>query len=148
MSMNLEPDAPSFYRRMLAAMEVERATAFSNVLTRNPARASTVFNVMKHLTGGAGSATQRSGKGGKSGGGLGGQHAGGIKGGGKRKTHAGRKERAPFLSANHLIPLKPTFHYTSHDEPLRQTGGGILIERIIVALLSWAHRSAGDPMRF
>ena len=91
MSMNLEPDAPSFYRRMLAAMEVERATAFSNVLTRNPARASTVFNVMKHLTGGAGSATQRSGKGGKSGGGLGGQHAGGIKGGGKRKTHAGRK---------------------------------------------------------
>jgi hypothetical protein len=38
-----------------------------------------------------GSAAERSGKGGKSGGGLGGQKAGGIKGGGKRKTHVGKK---------------------------------------------------------
>lgn len=40
---------------------------------------------------GAGDAAQRSGKGGKCGGGMGGQQAGGIKGGGKRKTHAGKK---------------------------------------------------------
>jgi hypothetical protein len=91
MSMNLEPDAPSFYRRMLAAMEVERTTFFAKVLSRNPARTTTAFNVMKHVAGGAGSATQRSGKAGKCGGGLGGQNAGGIKGGAKRKTHAGRK---------------------------------------------------------
>jgi hypothetical protein len=38
-----------------------------------------------------GSATRRSGKGGKSGGGMGGQRAGGIKGGGKRKTHVGSR---------------------------------------------------------
>jgi len=91
MSMNLEPDAPSFYKRMLAAMEVERVSAFSNLVGRNPVRLSTASNIMKHMAGGSGSATQRSGKGGKCGGGLGGQHAGGIKGGGKRKTHAGRK---------------------------------------------------------
>ena len=38
-----------------------------------------------------GDASQRSGEGGKCGGGMGGQKAGGIKGGGKRKTHVGRK---------------------------------------------------------
>lgn len=91
MPMNLEPDAPSFYRRMLTAMEVERVSTFPHFPARNPARASSASNVMKQIAGGTGSATQRSGKGGKCGGGLGGQHAGGIKGGGKRKTHAGRK---------------------------------------------------------
>ena len=44
---------------------------------------------------GSGEAAQRSGKGGKSGGGMGGQQAGGIKGGGKRKTHAGAKKGSP-----------------------------------------------------
>jgi hypothetical protein len=43
----------------------------------------------------SGEAAQRSGKGGKSGGGMGGQQAGGIKGGGKRKTHAGSKKGSP-----------------------------------------------------
>ena len=43
----------------------------------------------------SGEAAQRSGKGGKSGGGMGGQQAGGIKGGGKRKTHAGTKKGSP-----------------------------------------------------
>lgn len=46
------------------------------------------------ITGG-GTAGDRSGKGGKSGGGMGGQDAGGIKGGGKRKTHAGDKKGSP-----------------------------------------------------
>jgi hypothetical protein len=44
---------------------------------------------------GSGEAAERSGKGGKSGGGMGGQQAGGIKGGGKRKTHAGSKKGSP-----------------------------------------------------
>ena len=44
---------------------------------------------------GSGEAAQRSGKGGKSGGGMGGQQAGGVKGGGKRKTHAGAKKGSP-----------------------------------------------------
>ncbi|HSE99102.1 MAG TPA: hypothetical protein VLD57_12610 [Blastocatellia bacterium] len=44
---------------------------------------------------GGGAAGDRSGKGGKSGGGMGGQKAGGIKGGGKRKTHAGSKKGSP-----------------------------------------------------
>ena len=44
---------------------------------------------------GSGEAADRSGKGGKSGGGMGGQQAGGIKGGGKRKTHAGSKKGSP-----------------------------------------------------
>jgi len=48
-------------------------------------------DVMKHTAVGAGAAAQRSGKGGKCGGGIGGQQAGGIKGGAKRKTHVGRK---------------------------------------------------------
>jgi hypothetical protein len=46
---------------------------------------------IKHRTTGAGAASERSGKGGKAGGGMGGQRAGGIKGGGKRKTHVGNK---------------------------------------------------------
>jgi len=77
--------------RMLAAVEKKKARVVPNLLTRSLAGASTAPNVMKHIAVGAGSATQRSGKGGKSGGGMGGQQAGGIKGGGKRKTHAGRK---------------------------------------------------------
>ena len=48
-------------------------------------------DVLEHAPEGSGSAAQRSGKGGKSGGGMGGQQAGGIKGGGKRKTHFGSK---------------------------------------------------------
>ncbi len=77
---------------MLTAVEGEkRRAAPRRVTRRDPAGASTAPDVMRHMTGGAGAATERSGKGGKSGGGMGGQHAGGIKGGGKRKTHAGRK---------------------------------------------------------
>lgn len=77
--------------RMLAAVERKRAHVVPNLLTRSLAGASTAPNVMRHIAVGAGSASERSGKGGKSGGGMGGQQAGGIKGGGKRKTHAGRK---------------------------------------------------------
>jgi hypothetical protein len=77
--------------RMLAAVERKRAHVVPNLLTRSLTGASTAPNVMRHIAVGAGSATARSGKGGKSGGGMGGQQAGGIKGGGKRKTHAGRK---------------------------------------------------------
>jgi hypothetical protein len=44
---------------------------------------------------GPGEAAKRSGKGGKSGGGMGGQKAGGISGGGKRKTHVGSKKGSP-----------------------------------------------------
>lgn len=44
---------------------------------------------------GSGEAAERSGKGGKSGGGMGGQDAGGFKGGGKRKTHVGNKKGSP-----------------------------------------------------
>jgi hypothetical protein len=43
----------------------------------------------------SGEAAKRSGKGGKSGGGMGGQKAGGISGGGKRKTHVGAKKGSP-----------------------------------------------------
>ena len=83
---------PSFIGRMLAAEEeaVERVVA-PFMRQRNPSGASTAPDVMKHIAVGAGAATERSGKGGKSGGGMGGQQAGGMKGGGKRKTHAGRK---------------------------------------------------------
>jgi hypothetical protein len=77
--------------RMLAAVERKKALVSPNLLTRSFAGASTAPDVMKHIPLGAGSATERSSKGGKSGGGMGGQQAGGIKGGGKRKTHAGRK---------------------------------------------------------
>lgn len=76
---------------MLAAVEKKKSRVVPNLLTRSFAGASTAPNVMKHIAVGAGSATERSGKGGKSGGGMGGQKAGGMKGGGKRKTHAGRK---------------------------------------------------------
>jgi hypothetical protein len=58
---------------------------------RNTAGASTAPGVLKHIATGSGAAGQRSGKGGKTGGGMGGQQAGGIKGGGKRKTHFGSK---------------------------------------------------------
>ena len=82
----------SLIKRLLAA---EKQSAEHGVVPyireRNSAGASTAPDVMKHMAAGAGSATQRSGKGGKSGGGMGGQQAGGIKGGGKRKTHVGRK---------------------------------------------------------
>ena len=44
---------------------------------------------------GAGEAGGRSGKAGKSGGGMGGQKAGGIKGGGNRSTHVGSKKGSP-----------------------------------------------------
>lgn len=44
---------------------------------------------------GGGEAAKRSGKAGKSGGGMGGQDAGGVKGGGKRKTHVGNKQGSP-----------------------------------------------------
>lgn len=44
---------------------------------------------------GGGEAADRSSKGGKSGGGMGGQDAGGYKGGGKRKTHVGNKKGSP-----------------------------------------------------
>ena len=54
-------------------------------------KAGIASRVMKHIAVGAGSASARSGKGGKTGGGMGGQQAGGIKGGGKRKTHVGSK---------------------------------------------------------
>jgi hypothetical protein len=86
-----DPD-PSIAKRMLVAEEefAERVVV-PFIRERNFAGASTAPDVMKHIATGAGSATQRSGKGGKSGGGMGGQQAGGIKGGGKRKTHAGRK---------------------------------------------------------
>lgn len=83
--------AASMIARMLAAVEKRKARAVPNLLIRSLAGASTAPNVMKHIAVGAGSATDRSGKGGMSGGGMGGQQAGGIKGGGKRKTHAGRK---------------------------------------------------------
>lgn len=54
-------------------------------------RLTTATNVMKHIAAGAGAGAARSGEGGKCGGGMGGRQAGGFKGGGKRKTHAGRK---------------------------------------------------------
>lgn len=82
----------SLIQRMLSAEEeLAEQVVVPFIRERNTAGASTAPDVMKHMAAGAGSATQRSGKGGKSGGGMGGQQAGGIKGGGKRKTHAGRK---------------------------------------------------------
>jgi len=82
----------SLIKRMLSAEEEwAEPVVVPFIRERNYAGASTAPDVMRHMAGGAGSAAQRSGKGGKSGGGMGGQQAGGIKGGGKRKTHAGRK---------------------------------------------------------
>jgi hypothetical protein len=87
-----EGSDPSFIERMLEAEEQSAEhVVVPFIRERNSAGASTAPDVMKHMAAGAGSATQRSGKGGKSGGGMGGQQAGGIKGGGKRKTHVGRK---------------------------------------------------------
>lgn len=83
--------APGPIERMLAAVEDKKKPPEPSIAKRNPAGSSTAPNVMKHIPSGAGAASERSGKGGKSGGGMGGQQAGGIKGGGKRKTHAGRK---------------------------------------------------------
>jgi uncharacterized membrane protein len=77
--------------RMLAVVEKEKTRAAPRIANRNTAGASTAPSVMKHIASGAGAATARSGKGGKSGGGMGGRKAGGMVGGGKRKTHAGRK---------------------------------------------------------
>lgn len=92
MSENEETGAAaSMITRMLAGLKKKKARVVPNLLTHSLAGASTAPNVMKHIAVGAGSATERSSKGGKSGGGMGGQQAGGIKGGGKRKTHAGRK---------------------------------------------------------
>jgi hypothetical protein len=50
---------------------------------------------MKDTISGSGEAAGRSGKGGKTGGGMGGQQAGGVKGGGKRNTHVGNKKGSP-----------------------------------------------------
>jgi len=52
-------------------------------------------NLLKDQEVGSGEASERSSKAGKSGGGMGGQDAGGIKGGGKRKTHVGNKKGSP-----------------------------------------------------
>jgi hypothetical protein len=52
-------------------------------------------DILKDQEVAAGEAGERSGKAGKSGGGMGGQQAGGVKGGGKRKTHAGNKKGSP-----------------------------------------------------
>ena len=54
-----------------------------------------VNETLKDTEIGAGEAAQRSGKAGKSGGGMGGQKAGGIKGGGNRSTHVGNKKGSP-----------------------------------------------------
>ena len=58
-------------------------------------RSGQEINQLRDSEIGSGEAAQRSGKGGKSGGGMGGQQAGGIKGGGKRKTHVGAKKGSP-----------------------------------------------------
>ena len=55
----------------------------------------TVNETLKDTSIGAGEAGERSGKAGKSGGGMGGQQAGGIKGGGNRSTHTGNKKGSP-----------------------------------------------------
>lgn len=92
MSEKEETGAAGMITRMLAAVEKQKARVVPNLLTRSFAGASTAPNVMKHIAVRAGSATERSSKGGKSGGGMGGQQAGGIKGGGKpRLTPAGNK---------------------------------------------------------
>ena len=83
--------APSPTQKMLAAILKQKASAARRAVLRNPVGASTAPGVMKHIACGAGAATERSSKGGKSGGGMGGQQTGGVKGGAKRKTHAGRK---------------------------------------------------------
>lgn len=86
-----DTDSSPIHRMLLAEEQLTEHVVVPYIRERNSTGASTAPDVMKHIAAGAGSATQRSGKGGKSGGGMGGQQAGGIKGGGKRKTHAGRK---------------------------------------------------------
>ena len=82
----------SLIKRILAAEEAcAEHVVVPFIRESDSGGASTAPDVMKHIATGAGAASQRCGKGGKSGGGMGGQQAGGIKGGGKRKTHAGRK---------------------------------------------------------
>jgi hypothetical protein len=61
----------------------------------NQRKAGAAKDLFKDYSIGGGEAGQRSGKGGKAGGGLGGMKEGGIKGGGKRKTHVGRKKGSP-----------------------------------------------------
>ena len=58
----------------------------------NQRKAGAAKDLFKDHNIAGGEAAARSGKGGKSGGGMGGQQQAGIKGGGKRKTHVGRKE--------------------------------------------------------
>ena len=84
-------DASPIRRMLEAAKQSAEHVVVPFVREHNFAGASTAPDIMRHIAAGAGAATQRSGKGGKSGGGMGGQQAGGIKGGAKRKTHAGRK---------------------------------------------------------
>lgn len=88
---NEHADGSAIKRMLEAEEEFAVHVVVPLIRERNSAGASTAPDVMKHMAAGAGAATLRSGKGGKSGGGMGGQQAGGIKGGGKRKTHAGRK---------------------------------------------------------
>jgi hypothetical protein len=84
--------SPSLLGQMIAAQEQfdERKNV---TFDRNPDSLSPAINsdLTKRFGVGAGAAIKRSGKGGKSGGGMGGQQAGGIKGGANRKTHVGRK---------------------------------------------------------
>ena len=78
--------------RMVAAEERTAKLAALRVgRPRTSHRVETIIDEMKHISFGGGAAAQRSGEGGKCGGGMGGQQTGGIKGGAKRKTHAGRK---------------------------------------------------------
>jgi hypothetical protein len=73
------------------------STYFSIEVTNMPTqgRSENARDNLKDHEVSAGEAAERSGKGGKSGGGMGGQQAGGIKGGGKRKTHVGNKKGSP-----------------------------------------------------
>src|SRR6185436_14115907 len=93
---------PSLIKRMLAAEEESAEHLFVPYIRKlNSAGASTAPDVMKHMPTGAGAATQRSGKGGKSGGGMGGQQAGGIKGRRQTEDSCGQ-EVAWMLLANLL----------------------------------------------
>lgn len=82
---------PGLARNVSLLAREDKSRVTSSFTNRNSAGASTAADVIRHMPKGSGAASQRSGKGGKSGGGMGGQQAGGIKGGGKRKTHFGSK---------------------------------------------------------
>jgi len=58
-------------------------------------KSETAKDILKDQKIGGGEAGQRSGAAGNTGGGMGGQKAGGIPGGGKRKTHVGNKKGSP-----------------------------------------------------